>query len=206
MKIFTYIISGLLVAVLLVMVVLAFKVYDPNDLKGSIPSLAGISTCIVAALSAWLSVLTLQSTRETHYQDQKIGIFHRWYDNLVIKPHLADVQAFFTFCETDMSKAVVEVNIQAEKLTGEQYDKAMQERVMTPFTDKFTDLRRDLVTDISIINQKLSEKVSEEFDEFQDSFTAILEKRNIKQEEVIACAKQSYKEIMTLLRDFEDCQ
>ncbi len=185
------------------MIVLAFKVYDPNDLKGSIPSLAGISTCIVAALSAWLSVLTLRSTRETHFQDQKLGIFHRWYDNLVIKPHLVDVQSFFTFCETDISKTVIEINNQYGVLTGEQYDKEMRENVMAPFTDKFTELRRNLVTDISIINQKLSEKVSEKFDVFQDAFTDILGKREINQEEIIACSKQSYKEIMTLLRDFE---
>ena len=112
MRIFTNIISGVLAILLIVMIVLAFKVYDPNDLKGSIPSLAGISTCIVAALSAWLSVLTLRSTRETHFQDQKLGIFHRWYDNLVIKPHLVDVQSFFTFCETDISKTVIEINNQ----------------------------------------------------------------------------------------------
>lgn len=68
---------------------------------------------------------------------------------------------------------------------------------------KFTELRRNLVTDISIINQKLSEKVSEKFDVFQDAFTDILGKREINQEEIIACSKQSYKEIMTLLRDFE---
>lgn len=168
---------------------LSVKAFDKEDLKGSANVLANTMTCCTACLSLVFSTIAINDTRRLHDNDYERDIFNRWYNNLVISPHLTQIQSFFSMCENQLIEEIDGLNKMRTELVGIEYDNLIKQKIVAPFTNSFTRLHQDLVTDISVIDNDLSENVSEIFIQFQDAFFDILKMKEINTELLIKCSK-----------------
>lgn len=190
-------ISVVIIIVVFVVLICAYIIpfillFDNKNIANSLRDIISIYTCITTAITALITGINILLAVKQHREDRQIAIFTRWYNELILNRHLEKIRDFYNFCEVLISE-FEKLNKERERITGSEYDKLVQERVVNPFTSKFTSMRKNLISDLSVIDRDISIRISNILQQLQDDFFKEVEKSHdhSKVQEIIVNSNRS---------------